>query len=228
MIRHLLIAAFAASIGTAASAGLIAQWDFNSQTLAPSFGAATLAPVGGTSGGTFAQAAGSSDPLQPGFGWQTSGYPSQGQASGTAGIEVVVNTLDYEDIVIHWDQRASNTASRWTQLLCSTDGGLTFAGLDTFEFGAGSTWFNNRTVNLSPVTAANHNASLVLRIVSIFAPGTSTYLAADGASTYGGGTWRFDMISIEGTPAVVPAPGAAALLGMSGMSGLVGSRRRRR
>lgn len=220
-----LTAALATSLGGIASADLIAQWDFNAQSLAPSLGMGVLSTTGGTSGGTFSQAAGSSDPLQPGFGWQTSGYPAQGQASGTAGIEIVVNTLDYEDIVVHWDQRASNTASRWTQLLCSTDGGLTFGGLDLFEATAGSAWFNNQTVDLSAIAGASHNASLVLRIVSVFAPGTSAYAAADASSTYGGGTWRFDMITVEGTSTAVPAPGAMALLAMSG---LAGARRRRR
>lgn len=231
MLCRKFVVVMAVAVGTfgsaapIASADFVAQWDFNNQTLAPSLGAGTLGTVGGATGATFNQAAGSSDPVQPGFGWQTSGYPSQGAASGTAGIEIGVSTVGYENIVLHWDQRNSNTASRWSQLLCSTNGGLTFDALDVFETNVGSTWFNNRTADLSAIAGAADNPLLVLRLVSIFAPGTSAYQATDGASTYGGGTTRFDMITIEGTPSTVPAPAAPALLALAGVAG--GRRRRR-
>jgi MYXO-CTERM domain-containing protein len=207
MLCRKFVVVMAVAVGTfgsaapIASADFVAQWDFNNQTLAPSLGAGTLGTVGGATGATFNQAAGSSDPVQPGFGWQTSGYPSQGAASGTAGIEIGVSTVGYEN------------------------GGLTFDALDVFETNVGSTWFNNRTADLSAIAGAADNPLLVLRLVSIFAPGTSAYQATDGASTYGGGTTRFDMITIEGTPSTVPAPAAPALLALAGVAG--GRRRRR-
>jgi hypothetical protein len=222
------IVALGAALGIAAGASgdIITQWNFNSQTLNPSLGSGTLSTVGGVSGGTFAQAGGSSDPTQPGFGWQTNGYAPQGQGSGSAGIEIRVSTMGWEDITLRWDQRHSNTSSRWAEVQYSWDGGINFFGLELHEATAGETWFNSRSTSLAGLPGAAHNAELVIRIVSVFAPGTLAYQATNAGSNYSGaGSWRFDMISVEGTMAPVPAPGALALLALAGAAG--GNRRRR-
>lgn len=223
--RTLFVAAIGAAVVSSSHGDIIAQWDFNAQSLAPSAGAGTLSTVGGVSGGSFNQAAGSSDPLQPGFGWQTSGYPSQGQASGTAGIEIRLSTIGWDSISVNWDQRHSNASSRWTQFQYSWDGGANFIALDAFEATAGDTWFNDRSVNLAGLPGVGQNSEVVFRIVSIFQPGTLSYQAANSGSNYTGGTWRFDMITVEGVMSPVPAPGALAALGLAGLAR--GGRRRR-
>lgn len=216
----------AAAFVSTATGEIITQWNFNNQSLAPSIGSGTLGAVGGVSAGTFSQASGSSDPLQPGFGWQTSAYPAQGQLSGKAGIEIRVSTLGWDDIVVRWDQRNSNTASRWAEVQYSWDGGVNFIPVQVFETTAGETWFNGRSASLAGLPGAAHNPELVVRIVSIFAPGTFAYQATNPGSNYSGaGSWRFDMVTIEGMMAPVPGPGAAGLLGLAAAG--AGRRRRR-
>jgi len=215
----------AIAIATGATGDIITQWNFNNQSLAPSLGNGALSTVGGVSGGTFAQASGSSDPTQPGFGWQTNSYAPQGQNSGSAGIEIRVSTVGWEEITLRWDQRHSNTSSRWAEVQYSWDGGVNFLGVELHEAAAGETWFNGRTTSLAGLPGAAHNAELVIRIVSVFAPGTFAYQAANAGSNYSGaGSWRFDMITVEGTMAPVPAPGALALLAVAGLT--TGRRRR--
>ena len=94
--------------------------------------------------------------------------------------------------------------------------GIFIAGL------GGDTWYNGRAVSLAGIAGVADNASFAFRIVAVFAPGTSGYVASTETSTWAGpGTLRLDMVTVMGT---VPAPGALAVLAMAG---LVGSRRRR-
>ena len=60
--------------------------------------------------------------------------------------------------------------------------------------------------------------------MAIFDPAGSGYVASNGTSTYAAtGTWRFDMVTLNGN--LVPAPGVLALLATAGILG--GNRRRR-
>lgn len=219
---------------------VVSQWNFNSTVpdannatgvTTPSTGIGTaslLAPVTGAFGNGDANG-GSTDPVTgDDSGWQTTGYAAQGVGSGTAGVQFNVSTVGYENIIVSWDQRHSNTSSRYLQLQYSLDGSsFSAAGLlndGIFEGTAGDTWFNNRTVDLSTIVGASNNANFAVRIVAIFAPTTSAYAASNSTGTYAAsGTWRFDMVTVSGT--AVPAPGAFALLGVAG---LTAARRRRR
>jgi hypothetical protein len=96
-----------------------------------------------------------------------------------------------------------------------------------FEATAGDTWFNNRSVDLSSITAANNNANFGFRIVAAFAPLTSTYLPSNPNGSYNTtGTWRFDMVTVSAT--AVPEPTSMALLGVVGLGGLVARRFRKK
>lgn len=234
--RMLLCALAAPAFLTAAASGqIITQWNFNSNppdtslttgTTVPNIGAGTISAIGGvtTSFASGNANGGSTDPdTADNSGWQTTTYPAQGTGSGTAGIQAFVSTVGYSDIVVSWDQRHSNTSSRFWQFQYTIDG-TTFssAGLlddGVFSGNAGDTWFNGRTVDLSAIPGVANNADFGFRIVAIFEPGGAGYVASSPTGTYStAGTSRFDMVT------VVPAPGALALLGMGG---LVAARRRR-
>lgn len=234
---------FALAAANTASADVISQWDFNgtssatvaggasSPTASVGFGTASL--VGGTTSTGFSSGAsngGSSDPAggsPPNFGWQTTGYSAQGFADDTAGVQFNVSTVGFASgIVVSWDQRHSNTSSRWVQFQYSLDGvNFTSAGLaggGLFEGTSGDTWFNGRTVDLSSIAGAANNANFAFRVVASFDPAGGAYAASTSTATYAAtGTWRFEMVTVAGE---VPAPGALALLAVAGV---LGSRRRR-
>lgn len=228
-----ITAAAIALVATAgiANASIITQWDFNSPdvdgsfatgSLVPNIGAGTPSVIGGVFDAGFFSGAvngGSTDPvLNPNnSAWQTTDYPDTNINSGTAGVQFDVSTAGFSNIVVSWDQRHSNTSSRWVGFQYSTNG-VDFIDFATFEATNGDTWFNNRTVDLTGVAGVDNNPDFAFRIVAIFAPGTSEYAASRDTSNFAGGTWRFDMVT------VVPTPGTMALLGLGG---LVAARRRR-
>lgn len=227
--RLVFVPALAAALAGSASADVITQWNFNAitpgniATATPSTGAGAISLVGGTTTPTSGSSGtGSSDPNLPNLAFQTTTYPAQGAASGTAGVQFLVSTVGFGSIGISFDTRHSNTSSAFLQVQYTIDG-VNFVDLagGVFQANLGDTWFNNRSVDLSGIAGVANNANFGFRIVSIFAPGTSAYAASNPASTYAGGTLRYDMVTVTG---VIPAPGAVALLGLAG---LAGTRRRR-
>lgn len=187
--------------------------------------------VGGTTG-SFASGdanGGSSDPTTStptnDSGWQTTTYAAQGTGDKTRGVQFNVSTAGFSGIKVEFDQRHSNTASKFVQFQYSTDGAFFADFGNLFTASAGDTWFNNRTLDLTAVAGVDNNSNFAFRIVAAFAPGTSTYQPSTGGATYGtAGTNRFDMVQVTGSP--VPVPAALPLL-LSGL-GLVGVARRRR
>lgn len=210
----------------AQTAEVVTQWNFNSSSTAPSIGLGTISLVGGVTNPGYNNGAGSSDTALSNLGFQTTSYTVQGTGNNTAGVQFNVSTLGYEDVVIGYDLRHSNTSSRYEQVQYSLDG-ISFVDIATFNGGAGDTWFNNRTVDLSGITGASNNESFAFRVVSTYAPGSTGYEASRFASSSyaAGGTWRFDMVTISAVSAV-PEPETHAML-LAGL-GLVGAFTRRR
>lgn len=222
-----LVLAGAANAGL----GIIAQWNFNSTppdgntgtgSLTPNIGAGTASLLGTT--GQFNSGTGSSDPvISDDSGWGTASYPSQGNDDLTRGVQfdisvgaIPAGTTGFE---VSWDQRHSNTSSRWVQFQYSTDGStwVSPAG-GLFEATSGDTWFNGRTVQLPGLTSG-----FSFRILATFAPSTSAYAPSNATSTYAtGGTWRFDTVTVN----AVPEPHEYAMLAGVGLVGFALWRRR--
>ncbi|HEU4470634.1 MAG TPA: choice-of-anchor I family protein [Flavisolibacter sp.] len=193
----------------------IAQWNFNSTTpdantasgsTAPSAGAGTILTVGGTTA-SFASGAsngGSSDPSggTDNSGWGITGWPAQGLAERTAGIQFNASTAGYTDIRISFDLRHSNTSPRHLLLQYTLDATATTPVWVDFAVNAapgGDSW-TQRSFDLSAVTGLNDNPNAGFRVVSAFEPSTTAYLPANTGSTYSpGGNWRFDMVTVTGT-----------------------------
>lgn len=220
-----------------AQAQVVTQWTFNSVpadaatstgTLQPGIGIGTASLVGVTSS-TFSSGdadGGSSDPSSgDDSGWQTSGYAAQGTNDKGRGVRFDVSTVGFEDIVITYDLRHSNTSSRYEQVQYSLDG-ISFIDIATFDGNAGDTWFKGRSVDLSGISGANDNPSFAFRVVATFAPGSNAYSAANAGSNYGTtGSWRFDMVTVSAAP--VPEPETYALM-LAGLGLVAGVTRRRR
>jgi hypothetical protein len=205
-----------------AQAATLTQWNFNSLppdtntgtgTLTPNIGAGMASLVGTTA--TFASgdaSGGSSDPATgDDSGWNTTGYPAQSTGNKTEGVQFNVSTLGQQNVVITFDQRFSNTSSRYSQFQYSLDG-ITFIDFGTQVIATGGdTWVNNNSFNLSSIAGVNNNANFAFRIVSAFDPAGTSYVAATDSSpsTYAvTGTWRFDMVTVNAdvipTPAMLP------------------------
>ena len=150
-------------------------------------------------------------PNPPNWALQTTDYPAQGQNPGEAGIAVSVPTTGYRNIVVKFDVRWSNTASKFLAVEYTTDG-ATWNRVRTLEARRGDRWHGDTEANggygalveldLSSDANANNNAQFAFRVVTILDPNTGQYTAAQSGSNYSTrGTLRYDLIEILGEPA---------------------------
>ena len=198
--------------------GVIARWNFNSPvadttattgTTAPAFGGGAVSLVGGA---TASYATGSaSDPASAdNSGWNTANYPAQGTGNKTVGAQFRISTLGQENIVLRWDQRVSNSASKYSRLQYSTNG-ITFTDFPTPIAMTAANVFEAKMSDLSGMAGVRDNPLFAFRLVSewqstALGSGGAQYVTAS-ASGYGpGGTIRLDMVTVSGTPLPLPDP----------------------
>lgn len=229
MIKSLAVGSALLAVSFTAHAGIVAQWNFNDSNLTVDLGVGTASLVGGTTTSGFNVGTTSSDPVQPGVGWSISTFAAQSSEDRQRGAQFSVSTLGLENIVFTYDMRHSNTASGYEVVQYSTDG-TTFADIATFQTTNGSTIVFNigRSVDLSGIAAVDNQASLTLRVVAAFAPGTGAYVSSNPLNTYAtNGTMRFDMVTVSGAVTAVPEPETYAML-LAGLIAVGGAVRRKR
>lgn len=237
MFKKLVVVAVLLA-ASSANADTITQWNFNSITpdnntgtgsIIASTGTGSLSLLNGVTS-SFASGTsngGSTDTASDNSGFNTTTYAAQGAGNKLRGVQYNVSTVGFEDIMVKYDLRHSNTSSRYEQFQYALDG-TNFVDFALFDGNAGDAWFNNRSIDLSTITGANNNANFAFRVVAAYAPNASAYLAATSTSAYStAGTWRFDMVTTSGTViAAVPEPETYGML-IAGLA-LVGFATRRR
>jgi hypothetical protein len=196
-----------------------ARWDFNATnslaTNAPisSVGSGTAALVNGTKG-SFSGGSASDPAGAPGWansGWNTSTYGPPSAPNKSSGVQFNVSTLGYQSILLAWEQRHSDAASKYTRFQYSTDGS-TFVDGDAFTMLAQNNSFVFYTSDLSGIPGVNNNPNFAFRIVSEWestATGNNNANYVGTVNSYDtGGTIRFDLMSVYGDPygAVTAAP----------------------
>ncbi len=180
-----LLAAVLLATGVA-SGDTITQWTFNSVpgdantatgSTAPEIGAGTASLIGGTTA-TFASgdaSGGSTDPnAGDDSGWNVTTWPAQGGGNETAGTQFLAGTSGFQNIVVSWDQRHSNSASRFFAFYYTTDG---------------SSWTRLSVdgTNASPgITPVGGNPAST---PGLFGTGGGTFSAFDGSVTGAGDDW---------------------------------------
>lgn len=133
--------------------------------------------------------------------------------------EARASTSNYQNISVSWDQARSSTGPASFELVFSVDGGSTWStpiSYTVLQSGGGgspgtwsSTTYNAIYTNSQALVGAENANQLLIRFRALVA----------GAAT---GSNRIDNVVVSG--ALVPAPGALALLGVAGIAG---ARRRR-
>lgn len=227
---HLRLLALAALSATTlqAHADIVALWDYNTSSTkhTQSANGASFSTVGGATT-TFAAGVGSGQALN------TTTYAAQGTGNLSRGVQYMINTSGYTDLVLTFAQRNSNTASAWTTLRYTLDGSTWQTATSFLMPAAQSTTFvNGITYDFSSLVGANDNENFGIQLLTSFAPGTSSYLATGTGASYGtGGTIRYDNVLFTGNaipdlPAPVPEPHTYALM-LAGLAtvGLMARRR---
>lgn len=210
----LLLAALLMPVAQAA-AGIIARWDFNSVpadadantgTLSPAVGLGTAALVGGVTA-SFTAPNGSSDPdATDNSNWRITTWPGQGTQNKQNGIRFNVGTVGYRNIWVRWDQRNSNTASKYARLQYTTNG-TEFVDFRVIGM-PNETWINSQSVSFAGVPGVEDNPWFGVRFVTEFestalGSGLNGYVPSNPTSAYGlNGTLRFDMVAVASEPPV--------------------------
>jgi hypothetical protein len=148
-------------------------------------------------------------------------------ADKSAGVQIAVSTVGKKDVVIYWDNRASNAGPKhlraqytldvtaatpvWVDYVATTDG-LNVANGGLYEAQAGDTWYIRRKADLTGFTGVADNAKFGFRLVAAYAPSESGYRRADGTGTltsalaYFSGNFRTDMLTVTGASMQTQTP----------------------
>jgi hypothetical protein len=151
--------------------------------------------------------------------FETQGYPRFDEGNKTAGIEIAVSTVGYQDITLSFEHNQFTGASASFRIQYSTNG-TTFTDAAGYT-GSTANVFVLRGDDFSAISSLDNNASAKFRIVAEFQGQMYSGLSGD---YFANARNRFDLVTVSGTP--VPEPGAVAVVSTA-LLGLALRRRQR-
>ena len=203
------------STAVASAPVILAQWTFEN----------TTAPVGGMSsvsasfaftgtaalwGSGYTSGTGASGALAV----TVTSFPAQGVGNATSGVVACVSTTGYSPVQLTVDLQASNTGSKFRLAQYRPDAAGAWrdipsgSALLTASNGGVFNSFSVDLIVLDSIMADNPSACW--RIVQVFAPGNTSYAAANSGSSYASaGTLRVDNLIVYGLPLPSPTVGAS-------------------
>jgi hypothetical protein len=198
------------------TANLLVEWDFNDTN-----SLAAEAPIASIGSGTatllntkasFAAGSGSDRAGSPGpanSGWNTSGYAGQSTSNKLSGVQFNASTRGFQDLFLTWEERHSNTASKYLRLQYSADG-VNFVDGPVVTMPATNNSFVFYSASLANIPALNDNPNFAFRLVSEFestAIGSTNNNYSATATSYGtSGTIRFDLVRAFANPTGTVSP----------------------
>lgn len=211
---------------------VITQWNFNTAlppdnvlttgSTLPSIGSGIISLLGGAGPSNTSpfNAGTDNDYFTNGTdnsGWNITKFPVQSAGNKTAGIQVAFNTTGFQNIVLKFDEKHSNSAANTSVIQYNPDTLNTTGWIDIqinklIASPSAANW-QTHTVDFSAIPAVNNKPRMAIRVVAAFDPADgANYIStlAQTAAAYNptGGTIRFDMITITGNPVagcVIPA-----------------------
>jgi hypothetical protein len=212
-LRFILIVMFLLAGANSTYADEIAIWNFNDSDLNVDHGAGSMSSnfvvtnlqfaAGTTNNARLGNPAGQALSLQGGT----------STANNGRNITINVSTVGYSNIVFSFATQGTATGFNSNQFQYSLDG-TTFIDFGSPYIPAAAFGAVPLVFTLSSITGLNNNPNAAFRIVF------------NGATTSTGNN-RIDNIVVEGTNTTIPEPTTAILL-LSGLTGLIGMRRKRR
>ena len=206
----------------------ITQWTFeesvfNTPSPVPTTGVGTAGAIGmNPSGKSSGSTTGCAQTSGTGA-WQID--PATPGTNESNGVQFMVSTAGFENIIVSYDHRSSNTSARTSRIQYTLDGGTTWinldltganytsecpnrGGLDNGRIDAAnpvgtnvSDSWGRRTVDFSAITGANDNPNFGIRIVAAHYSNTGQFRQANNVNNQAtAGTWRFDNVAFKGTP----------------------------
>lgn len=200
------------SIQNINSQQVIASWNFNNFSKTPQIGSGTLTSIGGVTedwtrtginpGLSIPAGIAETDDNKSGVGFQTLNYPAQGTNAKTAGIQIMLSTVGYKNLIFSADVRKGGTSANKLMLQYTIDG-VTWEKAVTYTTNDNDTWYL-RNFNFSNIPGVNNNPLFGIRLVTNFdddIPDLLIYVPVKSSSVYATtGPVRFDNVNFRAVP----------------------------